>query len=187
MSCAKNTLTTAVVMNGCSEARYINKPHQSQDSVLGVFLEVVFYIRASGMIWWYHTLYITQLPKLRLWQKVMIDKSWKCWTSLAGFFINLTELQQQLQEISEVKKENTNFYRDSSYTLTSASMRRKKTYASNMYIFIHDWLIMMISIERSIGKRFKRSKKTIGLTDEDIDYLKHNTRYDEKEIREWYR
>ena len=46
---------------------------------------------------------------------------------------------------------------------------------------------MMISIERSIGKRFKRSKKTIGLTDEDIDYLKHNTRYDEKEIREWYR
>ena len=45
-------------------------------------------------------------------------------------------------EISEVKKENTNFYRDSSYTLTSASMRRKKTYASkdirHMYIFIHD-------------------------------------------------
>ena len=41
--------------------------------------------------------------------------------------------------------------------------------------------------ERSIGKRFKRSKKNICLTEEDIVYLKHNTRYDEKEIREWYR
>ena len=38
-----------------------------------------------------------------------------------------------------------------------------------------------------MGQRFRRSKKTVGLTEEDIVYLKHNTRYDEKEIREWYR
>ena len=25
------------------------------------------------------------------------------------------------------------------------------------------------------------------LTPEDIEYLRHNTRYDEKEIREWFR
>ena len=46
---------------------------------------------------------------------------------------------------------------------------------------------MVIIKERSMGQRFRRSKKTAGLTEEDIVYLKHNTRYDEKEIREWYR
>ena len=39
------------------------------------------------------------------------------------------------------------------------------------------------------GKRFKRTKKKaeFSLTDEDIKYLKENTRYDEEEIREWFR
>ena len=45
----------------------------------------------------------------------------------------------------------------------------------------------LIIKERSIGQRFRRSKKNVGLTEEDIVYLKHNTRYDENEIREWYR
>ena len=47
--------------------------------------------------------------------------------------------------------------------------------------------LMIIIKERSNGQRFRRSKKNIGLTEEDIGYLKHNTRYDEEEIREWYR
>ena len=39
------------------------------------------------------------------------------------------------------------------------------------------------------GKRFKRTKKKVEfeLTDEDIKFLKENTRYDEEEIREWFR
>ena len=39
------------------------------------------------------------------------------------------------------------------------------------------------------GKRFKRTKKKVEfeLTDEDMKYLKENTRYDEEEIREWFR
>jgi len=38
------------------------------------------------------------------------------------------------------------------------------------------------------GKRFKRTKKKVEfeLTDEDMKYLKENTRYDEEEIREWF-
>ena len=37
--------------------------------------------------------------------------------------------------------------------------------------------------------RFKRNKKNqdATLTMDDIEYLKLNTRYDEKEIREWFR
>ena len=39
------------------------------------------------------------------------------------------------------------------------------------------------------GKRFKRTKKKaeFTLSDEDMKYLKENTRYDEEEIREWFR
>ena len=39
------------------------------------------------------------------------------------------------------------------------------------------------------GKRFKISKKKVEfqLSDEDMKYLKENTRYDEEEIREWFR
>ena len=38
------------------------------------------------------------------------------------------------------------------------------------------------------GKRFKRTKKKaeFTLSDEDMKYLKENTRYDEEEIREWF-
>lgn len=56
------------------------------------------------------------------------------------------------------------------------------------YLVYHFLFSLLIIIkERSMGQRFKRSKKNVGLTEEDIVYLKHNTRYDEKEIREWYR
>jgi hypothetical protein len=39
------------------------------------------------------------------------------------------------------------------------------------------------------NKRFKKNsdKNCPKLTDDDIEYLKLNTRYDEKEIREWFR
>ena len=39
------------------------------------------------------------------------------------------------------------------------------------------------------GKRFKRTKKKVEfeLTEEDMKYLKENTRYDEEEIKEWFR
>ena len=38
-------------------------------------------------------------------------------------------------------------------------------------------------------RRFMRNKNSREprLTPEDIEYLRHNTRYDEKEIREWFR
>lgn len=43
--------------------------------------------------------------------------------------------------------------------------------------------------EQGKGKRLKKSKrsKNVKLSAEDIDYLKKNTRYDEQEIKEWYR
>ena len=38
------------------------------------------------------------------------------------------------------------------------------------------------------GKYKKKSKKTSHtLTQDDIEFLKKNTRYDEQEIKEWYR
>ena len=38
-------------------------------------------------------------------------------------------------------------------------------------------------------KRFRKSSKKNGpqLTDEDITFLTENTRYDEAEVREWFR
>merc|ERR1712183_1177253 len=38
------------------------------------------------------------------------------------------------------------------------------------------------------GKKVKKKKRSsIGLTRQDIDFLNQNTRYDEEEIKEWYR
>ena len=68
---------------------------------------------------------------------------------------------------------------DSVTSLNDMKTRSDQNYDSSLNIYIIK--------ERSNGQRFRRSKKNIGLTEEDIVYLKHNTRYDEEEIREWYR
>ena len=40
---------------------------------------------------------------------------------------------------------------------------------------------------RHSSRRRKHREKKHHLTQEDIEYLKKNTRYDESEIREWYK
>lgn len=41
-------------------------------------------------------------------------------------------------------------------------------------------------LKRGKGRR-SRKNKTPGLSQEDIDYLAKNTKYDEAEIKEWYK
>ena len=67
--------------------------------------------------------------------------------------------------------------------------------ADNLYFLEMFWAPLkaeFVSLKaRTIsgGKRFKRTKKKVEfeLTDEDMKYLKENTRYDEEEIQEWFR
>ena len=40
---------------------------------------------------------------------------------------------------------------------------------------------------RHSSRRRKEKQRKHNLTQEDIEYLKKNTRYDESEIREWYK
>ena len=41
--------------------------------------------------------------------------------------------------------------------------------------------------QRRSSRRHKDRQKKHHLTQEDVDYLQKNTRYDETEIREWYK
>lgn len=40
---------------------------------------------------------------------------------------------------------------------------------------------------KATRRRGKKHHPVTALTQEDVDYLKKNTRYDEQEIREWYK
>ena len=42
-------------------------------------------------------------------------------------------------------------------------------------------------LRRGAKARKARKSKGVGLTQDDIDYLTKNTKYDETEIREWYK
>ena len=57
-----------------------------------------------------------------------------------------------------------------------------------MLLLIVDNFQVIFMISGKGGKYKKKSKKSSHtLTQDDIEFLKKNTRYDEQEIKEWYR